>query len=53
MCGAIPSTPVNEIDPFPVRSLVRFFRNHALLADDGRQKWWTVAGGSIEYVRRI
>ncbi|MBR9650008.1 NAD(P)/FAD-dependent oxidoreductase [Thalassovita aquimarina] len=53
MCGAIWSTPVGEVDQFPARSLVQFFRNHALLAGAGRHQWWTVKGGSIEYVRRL
>ena len=53
MCGAIWSTPVAEIDQFPARSLVQFFRNHALLAGTGEHQWWTVEGGSIEYVRRL
>ncbi len=55
MCGAIWSTPVEFVDQFPARSLVQFFRNHALLGS-GRAKqhqWYTVKGGSIEYVRRI
>ncbi len=53
MAGAIWSTPVENIDQFPARSLVRFFRNHALLAGSGKHQWWTVQGGSIEYVRRL
>ncbi|NSY37716.1 NAD(P)/FAD-dependent oxidoreductase [Leisingera sp. ANG59] len=53
MCGAIWSTPVTDVDAFPARSLVRFFRNHALLAGSGKHQWWTVKGGSIEYVRRL
>lgn len=53
MCGAIWSTPVAEVDEFPAKSLVRFFRNHALLAGTGEHQWWTVKGGSIEYVRRL
>lgn len=53
MCGAIWSTPVAEVDQFPARSLVQFFRNHALLAGAGEHQWWTVKGGSIEYVRRL
>lgn len=53
MCGAIWSTPIEEIDQFPAKSLVRFFRNHALLAGAGKHQWWTVKGGSIEYVRRL
>ncbi|KIC35103.1 NAD(P)/FAD-dependent oxidoreductase [Leisingera sp. ANG-M7] len=53
MCGAIWSTPAAEVDAFPAKSLVRFFRNHALLAGTGKHQWWTVKGGSIEYVRRL
>lgn len=53
MCGAIWSTPVEDVDRFPAKSLVRFFRNHALLAGSGKHQWWTVKGGSIEYVKRL
>ena len=55
MCGAIWSTPVELVDQFPARSLVQFFRNHALLASGraNQHQWYTVKGGSIEYVRRI
>ncbi|NIZ12813.1 NAD(P)/FAD-dependent oxidoreductase [Phaeobacter sp. HF9A] len=53
MCGAIWSTPVEDVDRFPAKSLVRFFRNHALLAGSGKHQWWTVKGGSIEYIRRL
>lgn len=38
---------------FPARSLVQFFRNHALLSATGQHQWWTVKGGSVEYVRRM
>ncbi|PIB25609.1 cyclopropane-fatty-acyl-phospholipid synthase [Amylibacter kogurei] len=53
MCGAIWSTPVDDVDAFPAKSLVRFFKNHALLAYGGQHQWWTVKGGSIEYVKRL
>jgi predicted NAD/FAD-binding protein len=53
VCGAIWSTPVQDVENFPAKSLVQFFRNHALLAGTGEHQWWTVKGGSIEYVRRI
>lgn len=53
MCGAIWSTPIEEIDSFPAKSLVRFFHNHALLAGAVKRQWWTVKGGSIEYVTRL
>jgi predicted NAD/FAD-binding protein len=53
LCGAIWSTSPNQIRAFPARSLVQFFRNHALLSTSGQHQWWTVDGGSIEYVRRL
>ncbi|KUP90699.1 NAD(P)/FAD-dependent oxidoreductase [Tritonibacter horizontis] len=53
ICGAIWSTPPEEIRAFPARALVRFFRNHALLSASGQHQWWTVKGGSIEYVTRL
>ncbi|THD71564.1 FAD-dependent oxidoreductase [Thalassobius vesicularis] len=53
VCGAIWSTPASGIRDFPARALVQFFRNHALLSATGQHQWWTVSGGSIEYVRRL
>lgn len=53
LCGAIWSTPPQEIRSFPARALVQFFRNHALLSASGQHQWWTVDGGSIEYVTRL
>ena len=53
LCGAIWSTPPAEIRNFPAQALVQFFRNHALLSPSGQHQWWTVEGGSIEYVRRL
>ncbi len=53
ICGAIWSTPPEEIAHFPAGSLVRFFRNHALLSASGQHQWWTIKGGSTEYVHRL
>ncbi len=53
MCGAIWSTPIARVDQFPAKSMVRFFRNHGLLAGIPQHQWFTVKGGSIEYVRRL
>jgi predicted NAD/FAD-binding protein len=53
LCGAIWSTPETDVDAFPATLLVRFFRNHGLLGLTGQHQWWTVKGGSIEYVRRL
>jgi len=51
--GAIWSTPKEAIMDFPAQALVRFFRNHHLLQASGQHQWWTVQGGSIEYVKRL
>jgi len=51
--GAIWSTPTSGILEFPAQALVRFFRNHALLNYEGQHQWYTVQGGSVEYVRRL
>lgn len=53
ICGAIWSTPPQGIRAFPARALLRFFRNHALLSPNGQHQWWTVDGGSINYVTRL
>ncbi|MBS8228518.1 NAD(P)/FAD-dependent oxidoreductase [Vannielia litorea] len=53
ICGAIWSTPSGEVGAFPAKSLLRFFRNHALLSPGAQHQWWTVEGGSVEYVRRL
>lgn len=51
--GAIWSTPTKGILEFPAGAMLRFFRNHALLAATGQHQWYTVKGGSVEYVRRL
>lgn len=53
ICGAIWSTPPEEIRGFPAKSLLSFFRNHALLSATGQHQWWTVSGGSTSYVDRL
>lgn len=51
--GAIWSTPTQKILDFPAHAMMDFFRNHALLGYEGQHQWYTVQGGSIEYVRRL
>ena len=51
--GAIWSTPTMGILDFPAHALIRFFENHALMDFEGQHQWYTVKGGSIEYVRRL
>lgn len=53
LSGAIWSTPVEAIMEFPAHAMVQFFENHALLHHTGQHQWYTVTGGSIEYVRRL
>lgn len=53
ICGAIWSTPPSEIRHFPAATLLRFFRNHALMSATGQHQWYTVKGGSIEYIKRL
>lgn len=51
--GAIWSTPKEKIMEFPAMALLQFFDNHALLGATGQHQWYTVDGGSQEYVRRL
>jgi predicted NAD/FAD-binding protein len=53
MSGAIWSTPTAQMMDFPAQALVRFFENHALLSHTGKHQWYTVQGGSHEYVSRL
>ena len=51
--GAIWSTPKEKILDFPAYAMMKFFDNHALLGATGQHQWYTVAGGSHEYVTRL
>lgn len=53
LSGAIWSTPCEKIMDFPAQAMLRFFQNHALLGYSGQHQWYTVQGGSVEYVRRL
>jgi len=53
MAAAIWSCPMKTMLAFPVGSFVRFFHNHGLLQVTARPQWYTVRGGSREYVERI
>ena len=53
MGGAIWSAPPSKILGFPAATFIRFFENHGLLATSGQPQWYTVSGGSQEYVKRI
>ncbi len=53
MGGAIWSAPSREIRTFPAHSFLRFFANHGLLTLTGAPQWWTIRGGSRQYVEAI
>lgn len=53
LSGAIWSTPSKNILDFPAKALVQFFKNHALMGITGQHQWYTVQGGSVQYVTRL
>ncbi len=53
MGSAIWSMGIKDMYDFPMDFLVKFFNNHGLLDLKNRPQWYTVKGGSIEYVKKI
>ncbi len=53
MGGAIWSCPLSTMLSYPARTFVAFFENHKLLSINPPIQWYTVPGGSIEYIKRI
>jgi predicted NAD/FAD-binding protein len=53
MAAAIWSCPPSEMLRFPAATLIRFMSNHHLLSASGQPQWYTVTGGSQEYVERL
>ena len=53
MLGCIWSCPTDQMLEFPVATMIRFCHNHGLIQVNDRPQWWTVEGGSREYVNRI
>ena len=53
MGAAIWSCPLETIMKFPAKIFLRFFKNHGLLNIVKRPQWYTVEGGSREYVKRL
>ena len=51
--GAIWSTPSDGVLDFPAETLIRFFKNHALMTVSAQHQWYTVQGGSVQYVNRL
>ena len=53
MGASIWSCPLETILEFPASTFLRFFKNHGLLSIRNRPQWYTVTGGSREYVRKL
>jgi predicted NAD/FAD-binding protein len=53
MSSAVWSTPPEQMLAFPAAALLRFFHNHGFLGLHTQHPWWTVDGGSCEYVKRL
>jgi predicted NAD/FAD-binding protein len=53
MIACIWSCPTEQMLAFPAATLLRFCHTHGLLQVTRRPQWYTVAGGSREYVKRI
>jgi len=53
MGAAIWSCGEADIEDFPARFFVQFFRNHGLLSLRNRPQWYVVPGGSARYVEAL
>ncbi len=53
MASAVWSTPPDTMLNFPAATLIRFFLNHGFLGLNTQHQWYTVTGGSREYVQKI
>lgn len=54
MGSAIWSTPPDTMRKFPAATLLRFFHNHRFNSGlNGHLQWFTIKGGSREYVKRM
>jgi predicted NAD/FAD-binding protein len=53
MLGCIWSCPADQMLAFPVSTMISFCHNHGLLQVSNRPRWFTVKGGSKQYVEII
>lgn len=53
MAGAIWSCSLEIIKNYPAKTFLQFFYNHGLLSVTNQPQWYTVSGGSKEYVKQI
>ena len=53
MVSAIWSTSLNDVQEFPLIFFAQFFDNHGLLDVVNRPQWFTIKGGSKQYVNKL
>jgi len=53
MGAAIWSASLGEIESFPLRFFIQFFDNHGLLNVADRPQWFSIRGGSNQYVPKL
>ncbi len=53
MAAAIWSASTRQIQEFPMRTFIRFFRNHGLLNVSNRPQWRVIRGGSQAYMQQL
>jgi uncharacterized protein len=53
MSSAVWSTSPEKMLEFPATTLLRFFHNHGFLGLHTQHQWWTVDGGSQQYVKLL
>jgi len=53
MAGAIWSCPLELIKDYPAKTFLQFFYNHGLLTVINQPQWYSVSGGSKNYVKKM
>ncbi len=53
MCAAIWSTSLEASANFPLSFFLKFFNNHGLLNITNRPQWYTLVGGSSQYIEPL
>lgn len=53
MVSAIWSTSLDEVQDFPLVFFAQFFDNHGLLDVVNRPQWFTIKGGSKQYINKL
>lgn len=53
MIGCIWSCPADQMQRFPIGTMIRFCHNHGLIQVANRPQWHTVRGGAKHYVAKL